>query len=171
MCSNKAVLPTIQKIILNLYLISYVYLGQCYYVQPKVLCLRPLKYKVVKGGVEMKRKDYAKLINWRGTATREIKTNYLPDHEVGQIINPGLCWTDGGEFAAENNGKYSVIFEIVEPVDGHAVDYENEDECYDLGCEDCYKEKEILIDKNFVITEAWEYDEEVGFARVFIKEV
>ena len=117
----------------------------------------------------MKREDYAKQINWRGTATREIKVNEVPYYEVGQIINPGLCWTDGGEFRVETNGKYSVIFEIEESVEGHAVDYENEQECDDLGCEDCWGEKEILINKNFVVTDFWNWDEESRFAKVFLK--
>jgi len=119
----------------------------------------------------MDRKDYAKNINWLGIATREIQINELPFYEVGQILNPGLCWSDGGEFTVETSGEYSVIFEIVENVEGHAIDYENEDECYDLGCEDCQKEKEILIDKNFIVVDFWECDEESNYAKVFLKEV
>lgn len=119
----------------------------------------------------MDRKEYAKIINWEGTATREIQINYLPEYKIGQIINPGLCWTDGGEFTVETLGEYSVIFEIIEPVEGHAVDYDNEEECYDLGCEDCEREKEIIIDRDFVVVDFQEYDEEVGFARVYLKSV
>ncbi|MGE5327991.1 MAG: hypothetical protein ACM3KR_00585 [Deltaproteobacteria bacterium] len=119
----------------------------------------------------MTRKDYAKKINWNGTATREIEMNELPYFEVGQIINPGLCWSDGGEFTVETAGKYSVIFEISGNVDGHQVNYDNEQECKDLGCEDCKNEREILIDKAFEIVDFWEYDEEAGFAKVFLKEV
>lgn len=119
----------------------------------------------------MNRKDYAKIINWRGTATREIRINETPYYEIGQIINPGLCWSSGGEFTVENPGGYSVVFEIIESVDGHAVNYEDEEECWDLGCEGCYREKEILIDKNFVVVDFWEWDEESGFAKVFIKSI
>lgn len=117
----------------------------------------------------MERKDYAKIINWNGTATREIQIDILPEYEVGQIINPGLCWTDGGEFTVENYNDYSVVFEIVEPVDGHAVDYENEEECQALGCEGCESEMEILIDRDFEVVDFWEWDEEVEFAKVFLK--
>lgn len=120
---------------------------------------------------DMKREDYAKIINWKGTATRGIKTNEVPDYEIGQIINPGLCWTDGGEFRVETNGDYSVIFVIENEVEGHKVAYENEQECEDLGCEDCWGEKEILINKNFVVTDFWAWDEETQFAKVFLKEV
>ena len=118
----------------------------------------------------MTRNEYAKLINWKGTATREIKTNELPHFEIGQKINPGLCWTDGGEFRVETSGQYSVIFDMVEEVEGHKVDYSNEQECEDLGCEDCYGEKEIIIDRSFEVVDFWQYDEETGFARVFIRE-
>ncbi len=119
----------------------------------------------------MDRKDYAKIINWEGTATREIQLNYEPEYKIGQIINPGLCWTDGGEFRVETEKEYPVVFEIIEPVKGHAVDYENEDECFDLGCEDCSREKEILIDKDFAIVKFDKFDEEIGFARVYLKEM
>lgn len=61
------------------------------------------------------------IINWNGTATREILINEIPEYEIGQIINPGLSWSDGVEFRVENSGDYSVIFEIIEPVDGDAV--------------------------------------------------
>ena len=119
----------------------------------------------------MKREDYAKLINWTGTATREIQTNELPSYKIGQILNPGLCWTDGGEFKVETTGKFSTIFVITEKVEGHEIDYNNEEECEDLGCVDCWSEKEILINRNFEIVDFWEYDEETGFAKVFIKAV
>jgi hypothetical protein len=119
----------------------------------------------------MTREDYLKQINWNGTATREIQINEVPVYEIGQVINPGLSWTDGGVFMVETSGDYSVIFEIAENVDGHAVDYDNEDECYDLSCEDCSREKEILINKNFVVTDFWNYDEDTGFAKVFIKAI
>jgi hypothetical protein len=119
----------------------------------------------------MKREDYAKQINWKGTATREIRINEVPDYKVGQIINPGLCWTDGGEFRVETNGQYSVIFVIESEVEGHKVDYENEQECEDIGAKDCLKEKEILINKDFVVTDFWPWDEETQFAKVFLREV
>ena len=119
----------------------------------------------------MNREEYSKNINWNGTATREIQINDLPEYEVGEKINPGLCWTDGGEFTVETSGEFSVIFQIIENVDGHEVNYENEQECEDLGCEDCSREKEILINKEFEIVDFDAYDEEVKFAKVYLREV
>ncbi len=119
----------------------------------------------------MDRKDYAKKINWKGTATREIQINYLPEYEIGQTVNPGLSWSDGGEFRVETTGEYSVIFKIEDEVEGHKVDYSNEQECFDLVCEGCECEKEILINQNFIVTDFWEYDEETEHAIVFLKKV
>jgi len=119
----------------------------------------------------VKRQEYSKIINWNGTATREIRTNEVPFYERGVVLNPGLCWTDGGEFRVETKGQYSVIFVITENVEGHAVDYDNEEECNDIGCEDCYGEKEILIDRNFEVVDFWSWDEETQFAKVFLKVV
>lgn len=113
--------------------------------------------------------DYANEINWKGVATREIQIDELPAYEIGETVNPGLSWSDGGQFRVENEGEYSVIFEIVESVEGHKVNYTNKQECYDLSCEFCEDEKEILINKDFIVTDFWEYDEEVQEARVFLK--
>ena len=114
---------------------------------------------------------YAENVNWEGTATREIQIDDIPDYEVGQIINPGLSWTDGGMFRVETSKKYAVVFEITEPVNGHKVDYANRTETYDLGCEGCENEKEVLINSNFEITEFYPWDEEIEFARVLVKPV
>jgi len=129
---------------------------------------RPTKFK---GDNTMTRLDYSKIINWRGTATREIQIDELPEYEIGRVLNPGLCWTDGGQFNVETSGKYSVIFVIENDVEGHQVDYDNEQECEDLGCEDCSSEKESLINKDFIVTDFWAWDEETKFAKVFLKEV
>lgn len=56
-------------------------------------------------------------------------------------------------------------------MEGHQVDYENEQECEDLGCQDCENEKEVLINKDFIVTDFWPYDDEVKFAQVFLKEI
>jgi len=117
----------------------------------------------------MTREEYSNQINWKGTATREIQIDELPKYEIGQVINPGLSWTDGGMFNVETFGKYSVIFVIDENVEGHQIDYDNEQECEDLGCEDCWAEEEILINKDFIVTDFWEYDEETKFSKVFLK--
>ena len=119
----------------------------------------------------MTRKDYAQTINWKGTATRMISLDELPEYEEGQVLNPGLSWTDGGEFTIEDKKEYDVLFIIEEDVEGHKVDYSNEEECKDLSCEDCEGEKEILIDKNFKVVDFWGWDEETRHAKVFLKEV
>ena len=117
----------------------------------------------------MTRSEYAKITNWQGKATRIINTNDLPDFQIGEIVNPGLCWTNGGEFRIESEGRYTILFDIIESVEGHQVDYDNEAECTDLSCEDCFGEKEIIIDKDFIIVDFWEWDEETQLATVFLK--
>lgn len=119
----------------------------------------------------MTRTELAKQINWEGTATREIQINSIPFYKIGEIINPGLCWTDGGEFKVESKGKYSVIFVITENVEGHKVDYENEEETESIGATDCEHEEEIIINKDFEIVDFWEWDEETRFAKVFLKAI
>ena len=116
----------------------------------------------------MERVDYAKIINWNGTASRMINVNEIEDYQVGQIINPGMCWTDGGEFKVETTGDFAIIFKLIEDTEGHQVDYDNEEECDELGCEDCFGEKEIIIDKEFKISEIYEYDEEVGYMEILL---
>lgn len=119
----------------------------------------------------MTRADYAKQINWNGMASRMIKTNELPSFEIGQTINPGMCWTDGGEFKVETKGQYAIIFDIIENLDGHAVDYDSEAETESIGATDCNCEKEILINRNFEVVDFWAWDEETQFAKVFIKAI
>src|SRR5574344_1823735 len=103
----------------------------------------------------MKREDYANFINWKGTATRLMAFNEEQEFKVGEKRNFGLSWTDGGEFTPETFGKYQYVVEISEETEGHAVDYENENEADDLGATDCCREKEILINKDFEITAAY----------------
>ena len=119
----------------------------------------------------MTRKDYAKEINWNGTATRMIETNEIPCYKIGDKINPGLCWTDGGQFTVETSGKYAVLFLIEEKVEGHQIDYDNEEECFYLDCEDCFAEKEILINNKFEVIDFWQFDQEIGYAKVFLKKI
>lgn len=115
------------------------------------------------------REEYAKEINWSGTATRLIQTHELPDYKVGGKINPGLCWTDGGEFIVETTKKYQVLFVLSVATSGHEVDYDDEDECYALDCEDCSREREILINKTFEIVDVSEYDEDANMLTVTLK--
>lgn len=107
--------------------------------------------------------------NWKGTASREIQMSYIPEYKIGDMVNPGTSWTDGGEFRVEASNDYSIIFRIEENTEGHKVNYNNKKECEVLSCEDCSNEKEILIDKAFKIIDIDNYDEEMGFMTVYIK--
>jgi hypothetical protein len=119
----------------------------------------------------MNKTEYADQINWEGTATRIINTYELPHYEIGEKIDPGLSWTDGGEFQIETDGGYTTLFEIKGNVKGHEVDYQNEQECEDLSCEGCESEKEILINSMFEVVEFYEYDEETQYATVILKKI
>lgn len=107
----------------------------------------------------MERKDYAKMINIEiDSLSREQGSNYKYDWKEGDILEVGkdlgLCWTDGGEFTLENNYEYRYVIKVTGKIKAHKVDYTNQQECYDLGCEDCEKEKEHLIPEGtkFIIT-------------------
>ena len=117
----------------------------------------------------MNRIDYARDINWKGTASRIIAVNELPNYKIGEKINAGLSWTDGGEFTVETKGDYQILFVIKQDVEGHKVDYDNGIECNDIGATDCEYEKEILINKELEIVEIYNYDEEVGYMEVHLK--
>ena len=117
----------------------------------------------------MTRQQYAEIKNWKGTATRLMAFQEEQVFETGEKINFGLSWTDGGEFTPETYGKYQYVVIITEEVEGHQVDYDNEEECEDLSCEDCSREKEILINKEFEIVEVQNFDEETGFGKIFVK--
>lgn len=117
----------------------------------------------------MNRKEYAKLINCKSIANREIQIDYIPHYEIGEVINPGLCWTCGGEFKVENERKYSIIFRVNEEIECHKVDYNNKKECEDLGCEGCENEEEILVDRKFEVVDFWEYDKETKCAEVYLR--
>lgn len=116
----------------------------------------------------MKREDYAKDINYKGSVSREIQVDSVElvldenedvvafsfdgnEYMVGSTINPGLCWSDGGEFRVENTNNVKVIFTADENTRGHAVAYENEAEVEDLGAVDC--EAEVIIDSSFEIVD------------------
>ena len=79
--------------------------------------------------------------------SREIKINYLLEVKEGDIITTEKAesWTDGGEFKVENEAEYTYVFRAINKVPVHVVDYDNEDETYELGAEDCEYEKEVLI--------------------------
>ena len=117
----------------------------------------------------MERLVYSNIKNWKGTATRLMAFDEEQEFFLGEKRNFGLSWTDGGEFTPEIYGKYQYVIIITEEVEGHKVDYDNEEECEDLSCEGCSKEKEILINRDFEIIEVQNFDEETGFGKVYVK--
>lgn len=123
----------------------------------------------------MERRDYAKMINTTVEyLSREQGSNYTYDWQQGDILevgkDVGLCWTDGGEFTIENDYEYSYVIKLTGKIKAHKVDYTNQQECYDLGCEGCEKEKEHLIPEGtkFRITSISTDDdfEEMGYYEV-----
>lgn len=79
--------------------------------------------------------------------SRQIMTDQLIDFEEDQIIEveKAESWTDGGEFKVETEREITYIFFIDNEIEVHQVDYDNEEECEILDCQDCYKEKEVLV--------------------------
>ena len=82
--------------------------------------------------------------------SRQIQVDEKLECRVGDIIklDDATSWTDGGEFKVETPGEFTYVFWINNDVNVHQVDYENEEECEALGCEDCYEEKEVLLEAN-----------------------
>jgi len=89
-------------------------------------------------------------INYKGYVARIIKTSEKLKLVEGTLYNnmdKAESWTDGDgeQFSTEsNNGEYVYVLKCYK-AEGHKVDYDNEEECEVLGCEDCFKESEVLI--------------------------
>ena len=82
--------------------------------------------------------------------TRQIQTSYELDYSVDEIITTEKAesWTDGGEFKVEDPQEFTYIIRCINKCAVHVVDYDNEDETYELGAEDCEYEKEVLVSAN-----------------------
>ena len=82
--------------------------------------------------------------------TRQIQTSYELDYSVNEIITTEKAesWTDGGEFRVEDTKEFTYIIRCTNECPVHVVDYDNEDETYELGAEDCEYEKEVLVSAN-----------------------
>jgi len=91
--------------------------------------------------------EIAKDINYFGDIYRTILVDEKLNFEVGQIVdNLGMSWcTKYGIFNVENERKYQYFFRCEKPVNGHEVDYEDEEECEILGAEGCENECEVLV--------------------------
>ncbi len=102
--------------------------------------------------------------------SRQIQVDEELVYQVGDIItlDDATSWTDGGEFKVETPGEFTYVFWINNDVNVHQVDYENEEECKVLGCEDCYEEKEILLEANVQlrIVNIIKSDDEVPFTTI-----
>ena len=102
--------------------------------------------------------------------SRQIQVDEELVYQVGDIItlDDATSWTDGGEFKVETPGEFTYVFWINNDVNVHQVDYENEEECEVLGCEDCYEEKEILLEANVQlrIVNIIKSDDEVPFTTI-----
>ena len=102
--------------------------------------------------------------------SRQIQVDEKLEYQVGDIIklDDATSWTDGGEFKVETPGEFTYVFWINNDVNVHQVDYENEEECEILCCEDCYEEKEVLLEANVQlrIVNIIKSDDEVPFTTI-----
>ena len=82
--------------------------------------------------------------------TRQIQTSYELDYSVNEIITTEKAesWTDGGEFRVEDTKEFTYIIRCTNECPVHVVDYDNEDETYELSAEGCEYEKEVLVSAN-----------------------
>ena len=82
--------------------------------------------------------------------TRQIQTSYELDYSVDEMITTEKAesWTDGGEFRVEDTKEFTYIIRCTNECPVHVVDYDNENETYELGAEGCEYEKEVLVSAN-----------------------
>lgn len=99
----------------------------------------------------MNKEQIAKDINGIKDLARTIVTNYELDFAEGEIYdNQGKIesWVDRDastqSFMPETSGQIAYVLSC-DQVPCHAVDYDNEDECYELGATDCESEAECLV--------------------------
>lgn len=105
----------------------------------------------------MNRTEIAKIINFEGKIFRTINVDEKLDLIEGQFYdNRGKVesWcNEYGTFNPETDREYQYFFRCDHPVEGHEVDYDNEEECEVLNAEGCEDECEVLIlpSQKFVI--------------------
>lgn len=95
------------------------------------------------------RLEIAKEINYRGSAIRTISVGSKLDIKVGdeyKFYREVESWQGDNSYSSfeplEDGIEYA--FEIDE-IEGHEVNYEDEEECEVLGAIDCMDEGEVLI--------------------------
>ena len=78
---------------------------------------------------------------------RQISTNYKLELKKDDIIivEKAESWSNDGYFNIETEREYEYCFICINECPVHVVDYENEEECEVLSCEDCEAEKEVLV--------------------------
>ena len=108
---------------------------------------------------------------------RTIALNYLEDYKVGDTITveKAESWTNGGTFTVETGRKYEYFFICENEVNVHEVDYDNEEECEILDCQDCWDEKEVLVPAGtrFKIIEVMSDEAfgELGYKEIRVKRI
>lgn len=106
--------------------------------------------------------------------SRLIKVDYLLHEELEEdqviILEKAESYSDGGQFEVENDNEYTYLFKIINEVPVHRVDYDNEEEVYELGAEGCEEEKEVLVPAGAMLKVSWigsELDmEEMGYITI-----
>ena len=106
---------------------------------------------------------------------RQISTNYKLELKEDDIIivEKAESWSNDGYFNVETEREYEYCFVCVNKCPVHVVDYENEEECEVLSCEDCEAEKEVLVAKDtkfriLYISSDEDY-EEIGYYSVEVE--
>lgn len=99
----------------------------------------------------MTKLEIAQDINFEGRVCRSIKVDEKLNLEVGQVyefFHDVESWGDQySEFRVENYNEIEYFF-TCKNAKGHKVDYDNEEECEVLDCEDMTNESEVLIYKD-----------------------
>lgn len=106
---------------------------------------------------------------------RQISTNYKLELKEDDIIivEKAESWSNDGYFNVETEREYEYCFVCVNECPVHVVDYENEEECEVLSCEDCEAEKEVLVAKDtkfrILYISSDESYEEIGYYNVEVE--
>ncbi len=106
--------------------------------------------------------------------SRKLDTPYELDFEVGQVITSEKAesWTDGGEFD-EGSDEFVYVLKAVNEFPVHIVDYDNEEEVYELSAVEGEKEVLVAIGTSYKVIEVGNVEDmqEVGFITVEVEYV
>lgn len=102
-------------------------------------------------------------------------SDYFKENEIYDNRGKAESWTAGGYFEMENAADVEVFIRIINECDCHEVDYTNDEECFELGCDGCENEKEYIIpaEQKLLIVSVSTYDdfEEQGYYEVSVKAI